>query len=174
MNTTAYGKETLTSQRNATQRNKQTHDTNTQHGKLKQHLSIMVKANRSYIPIRYTFLHILIRLPASISGDEVCYVPYGCFNSDPPFQRSFVKLPKSPQVVGTKFMLYTQAQSANPDIITDGDPASVRTSTFDGKKSTFFVVHGYLGTFYFFKYLVSCSSGLSISFLISLCVEQRG
>lgn len=85
-----------------------------------------------------------VALITLVVGDEVCYVPYGCFNSDPPFQRSFVKLPKSPQVVGTKFMLYTQAQSANPDIITDGDPASVRTSTFDGKKSTFFVVHGYL------------------------------
>ena len=42
-------------------------------------------------------------------------------------------------------MLYTRAQKANPDIISDIDPASVRTSTFDGKKATFFIVHGYLG-----------------------------
>ena len=80
-----------------------------------------------------------------VLGDEVCYPPYGCFNDEPPYQRALVKLPESPKVVGTKFMLYTRAQSANPDIISDADPSSIKTSTFDGRKATFFIVHGYLG-----------------------------
>ena len=80
-----------------------------------------------------------------ISGEEKCYPPYGCFNNDPPFSRSLVQLPDSPQAVGTKFMLYTRRQKANPDVLSDADPSSVKTSTFDGSKSTIFVVHGYLG-----------------------------
>lgn len=85
----------------------------------------------------------------------MCYPPYGCFSDEPPYDRLLVKLPESPQVVGTKFMLYTRAQSANPDIISDADPSSIRTSTFDGKKATFFVVHGYLGKFLLYQLLTN-------------------
>jgi len=81
---------------------------------------------------------------AFVEGKKVCYPPYGCFSNEPPFKRPFVRLPETPQVVGTKFMLYTRLQSAYPDIISDADISSIRTSTFDGKKTTFVVVHGYL------------------------------
>ena len=77
--------------------------------------------------------------------DQICYAPYGCFSNEAPFNRRFVQLPESPHVVGTKFMVYTRLQSKNPDIISDADPSSIKTSTFDGSKPTIFIAHGYLG-----------------------------
>eukprot|EP00112_Aurelia_sp_Birch-Aquarium-sp1_P022973 Seg667.5 transcript_id=Seg667.5/GoldUCD/mRNA.D3Y31 product="Pancreatic lipase-related protein 2" protein_id=Seg667.5/GoldUCD/D3Y31 len=88
--------------------------------------------------------------------DQICYAPYGCFSNEAPFNRRLVQLPESPHVVGTKFMVYTRLQSKNPDIISDADPSSIKTSTFDGSKPTIFIAHGYLesGTEFYMRVLV--------------------
>eukprot|EP00794_Sanderia_malayensis_P008107 gene8107-8976_t len=86
----------------------------------------------------------LVLLSSNAYGVEVCYPPYGCFNNDAPFHRTLVQLPESPAQIGVQFQLYTRAQHANHDVISDTDASSIRTSTFDGTKKTIFIMHGYL------------------------------
>ncbi|XP_055954374.1 inactive pancreatic lipase-related protein 1 [Patella vulgata] len=78
---------------------------------------------------------------------EVCYGDLGCFNDLPPFQggtqRPIGYLPKSPTEINTKFLLRTRAKPTSDvqDIISD--KASVLSSSYDGKKKTKIVVHGF-------------------------------
>lgn len=98
----------------------------------------------------------LLLLTALINGHQVCYPPYGCFSDDAPYDGTLIQLPKSPGQLGIKYQLYTRAQQANAHIISDTDPNSITTSTFDGTRRTIMIIHGYLerGSIFYMRPLV--------------------
>lgn len=82
-------------------------------------------------------------------GDEICHPPYGCFNDQHPFSRALVKLPRSPAVIGTKFILQTRDSWTTkfqiPRYLDPMFPESITKINYDGAKKTAVFVHGYLG-----------------------------
>ncbi|EDO48486.1 predicted protein, partial [Nematostella vectensis] len=77
-----------------------------------------------------------------VFSDQVCYGKYGCFSDASPFSRPFVPLPAPPSKVGTSFQLFTRS---HPHLVSidDSDVKKLKASTYDGKKRTFVIAHGY-------------------------------
>ncbi|CAF1141074.1 unnamed protein product [Rotaria sordida] len=75
---------------------------------------------------------------------NVCYDEYGCFTSGPPFgltlYRPFALLPDSPEVIDTRFLLYTRQFPDKGQVIS----RHTTLDTWDHTKATKILVHGFL------------------------------
>ena len=80
---------------------------------------------------------------------QVCYGPdYGCFNHFRPFANLAMKLPQSPEEIGTSFRLYTRNNSIaeEADELDDSDEEKLKESHFDIRRPrTVIVCHGWTG-----------------------------
>ncbi|XP_068719499.1 pancreatic lipase-related protein 2-like [Montipora capricornis] len=79
---------------------------------------------------------------------QVCYGKYGCFSHLPPFHNILMKLPQSPEDIGTKFYLYTR-ENRNPndrEELDDSDKSKLASSHYDIKRRTIFMCHGWTET----------------------------
>uniref|UniRef100_A0A8C6LU77 Triacylglycerol lipase n=1 Tax=Nothobranchius furzeri TaxID=105023 RepID=A0A8C6LU77_NOTFU len=76
---------------------------------------------------------------------EVCYDKLGCFNDHPPWggtqQRPVGLVPWHPEDVGTRFLLFTQANRYYQEIKPD---ESIDVSNYGGRRKSRFVIPGYL------------------------------
>ncbi|XP_054152598.1 pancreatic triacylglycerol lipase-like [Oppia nitens] len=86
----------------------------------------------------------------SLSNDngifEVTYPGIGHFtllDFWDPLHRPVVLLPQSPDHIATKFLLYTRQNQDSPQTIKQGDQQAIKSSHFDGKKQTKFIIHGF-------------------------------
>ncbi|CAF1294254.1 unnamed protein product [Rotaria sordida] len=77
---------------------------------------------------------------------NVCYDEYGCFTSGPPFgltlQRPIALLPDPPEVIDTRFLLYTRQSKGKAQAIS----RHTTLGTWDRTKATKILVHGFLDT----------------------------
>uniref|UniRef100_A0A5F9CUH3 Triacylglycerol lipase n=1 Tax=Oryctolagus cuniculus TaxID=9986 RepID=A0A5F9CUH3_RABIT len=83
------------------------------------------------------------------TGSEVCYDRLGCFTDDAPWGgitgRPGKILPKSPEVVNTRFLLYTNKnQDTYQEVVADA--SSIKSSNFRTDKKTRFIIHGFTDT----------------------------
>ncbi|CAF1347936.1 unnamed protein product [Rotaria sordida] len=80
----------------------------------------------------------------SVQASEICYDEYGCFTMRAPFggtlQRPFSLLPDRPDVIGTKFYLYTRATRKIRTEISRYTTLDIWNVT----KPTKFLVHGFV------------------------------
>jgi len=80
------------------------------------------------------------------SADTVCYDQLGCFTDDYPFggtpERPVTYLPETPEQINTRFYLDTR-RGVDTEIFNDQMTKLGRT-TFDPKKMTRFIVHGFV------------------------------
>ncbi|XP_067039679.1 inactive pancreatic lipase-related protein 1-like isoform X1 [Acropora muricata] len=87
---------------------------------------------------------------AGIGIPQVCYGPdYGCFDQFPPFANPLMKLPQSPEKIGTSFRLYTRNNSITneADELDDSDEDLLGESHFDIRRPrTIIVCHGWTET----------------------------
>ncbi|EGW11684.1 Pancreatic lipase-related protein 1 [Cricetulus griseus] len=85
-------------------------------------------------------------LLGAVAGREVCYDRLGCFSDDSPYggtlERPLKVLPWSPKLVNTRFLLYTNENPNNYQVIT-ADASSIRGSNFKTNRKTHFVIHGF-------------------------------
>ena len=76
----------------------------------------------------------------------VCYGKYGCFTKDAPFGRFAVRLPETPEDVGTTFRLFTRgARLGEGHVLNDSDLDKLFSSTFDSRERTIIIIHGFIG-----------------------------
>ncbi|XP_012135888.1 pancreatic triacylglycerol lipase isoform X2 [Megachile rotundata] len=74
---------------------------------------------------------------------KICY---GCF-ADPPAGLSLKRPPEHPNVIQTRFLLYTRARRESPDNLQYSDNfSSILESRFDATKSLKVIIHGYKGS----------------------------
>ncbi|XP_069719639.1 pancreatic lipase-related protein 2-like isoform X2 [Phaenicophaeus curvirostris] len=82
-------------------------------------------------------------------GREVCYERLGCFTDNPPWSgipgRQLAGLPRSPEDVNTKFLLYTKDNSLIYQKISATNPSTIKASNFGAHRKTCFIIHGHLG-----------------------------
>ncbi|XP_015430886.1 PREDICTED: pancreatic triacylglycerol lipase-like [Dufourea novaeangliae] len=77
---------------------------------------------------------------------KVCYDLVGCF-VDPPPHLTLKRPPQHPNVIQTRFLLYTRAKRDSPDGLQYGDDfRSISKSKFDAKKPLKVIIHGYKGS----------------------------
>jgi hypothetical protein len=76
------------------------------------------------------------------SGSGVCYAPYGCFTTAPPFDLSLVPLPQPPWEIGTRILLYRKS-SNEYEILSDTSVEVLEKSRFNPRIPTKIVIHGF-------------------------------
>ncbi|PAA59910.1 hypothetical protein BOX15_Mlig034080g1 [Macrostomum lignano] len=80
---------------------------------------------------------------------SVCYGDLGCFSIKGKYfnllHRPVVVVPQSPEVIGTKFLLFTRRNPASPAELHYKNAKSVLRSRFSNRRPTKLVIHGFLG-----------------------------
>ncbi|XP_004612009.2 inactive pancreatic lipase-related protein 1 [Sorex araneus] len=81
-------------------------------------------------------------------GKEICYDSLGCFSDSEPWAGTAIRplkvLPWSPEKIGTRFLLYTNENPNNFQIIQASDPSTINASNFQTDRKTRFIIHGFI------------------------------
>ncbi|XP_003787186.1 pancreatic lipase-related protein 2 [Otolemur garnettii] len=87
-------------------------------------------------------------LLATVRGREICYKPLGCFSDEKPWaeiiQRPLKLFPWDPKDIDTRFLLYTNENPNNFQLITASDPDTIEASNFQLERKTRFIIHGFI------------------------------
>ncbi|XP_034185022.1 pancreatic triacylglycerol lipase isoform X1 [Osmia lignaria lignaria] len=77
---------------------------------------------------------------------KICYDLVGCF-ADPPPRLTLKRPPEHPNVIQTRFLLYTRTRRESPDSLQYGDDfTSILHSRFNTSKPLKVIIHGYKGS----------------------------
>ncbi|XP_076237419.1 pancreatic triacylglycerol lipase [Calliopsis andreniformis] len=77
---------------------------------------------------------------------KICYDLVGCF-ADPPAHLTIKRPPEHPNVIQTRFLLYTRLNRDSPNNLQYGDNmGSIVKSKFDAGKPLKIIIHGYKGS----------------------------
>uniref|UniRef100_A0A8C4FDW6 Triacylglycerol lipase n=1 Tax=Catagonus wagneri TaxID=51154 RepID=A0A8C4FDW6_9CETA len=91
---------------------------------------------------------IALFLLGAARAKEVCYDSLGCFSDAEPWAGTIIRplkiLPWSPEKIDTRFLLYTNANPNNFQILLPSDPSTVEASNFQTDKKTRFIIHGFI------------------------------
>ncbi|XP_045424789.1 pancreatic lipase-related protein 2-like [Lemur catta] len=86
-------------------------------------------------------------LLATVRGGEICYEPFGCFSNEKPWggttQRPLKLFPWAPEDIDTRFLLYTNENPDNFQVIDAADPDTIKASNFRLDRKTRFIIHGF-------------------------------
>lgn len=118
-------------------------------------------------------------LLATVSGKEICYQPFGCFSDEKPWtgilQRPLKMLPWAPEDINTRFLLYTNENPNNFQLLSVTDLNTVEASNFHLNRKTRFIIHGFIdkGEESWLKGL--CENMFQVEHVNCICVDwQRG
>ncbi|KAK0149095.1 Inactive pancreatic lipase-related protein 1 [Merluccius polli] len=79
-------------------------------------------------------------------AEEVCYGDLGCFSDLPPWggtlERPIASLPWDPDMIGTRFLLFTQKNRYYQEIT--ADPSIMKVTNYNKLRDTRFIIPGYL------------------------------
>ncbi|XP_022425225.1 inactive pancreatic lipase-related protein 1 [Delphinapterus leucas] len=88
-------------------------------------------------------------LLGAAKGKEICYDSIGCFSDSEPWAGTTIRplkvLPWSPENIGTRFLLYTNENPNNFQILIPSDPSTIEASNFQTDRKTRFIIHGFIG-----------------------------
>ncbi|XP_007518517.1 pancreatic lipase-related protein 2 [Erinaceus europaeus] len=94
------------------------------------------------------FWTLSLLLVTTVTGKEICYRPLGCFSDEKPWtgivQRPLKLFPWSPRDINTRFLLYTNENPNNFQLITGTDLDTVEASNFRLDRKTRFIIHGFI------------------------------
>ncbi|XP_028403781.1 pancreatic lipase-related protein 2-like [Dendronephthya gigantea] len=79
----------------------------------------------------------------SCTDAKICFSKYGCFEVNEYFSVKDAALPSHPDVIQTKFYLYTRGNQKKVEQLKLDNASSITTSTFDPSRKTIFIVHGF-------------------------------
>ncbi|XP_072280371.1 pancreatic lipase-related protein 2-like [Pyxicephalus adspersus] len=112
------------------------------------------------------------------ASQEVCFNRLGCFTDCPPYsytpERPIGRLPWAPEVINTQFLLFTRENPDQYQVISALNISSVFGTTFNPKRNSSFVIHGFLekGDK---KWVVDmCQTLLKVSDINCFCVDWSG
>ncbi|KAM4851629.1 pancreatic triacylglycerol lipase-like [Thomomys bottae] len=122
-------------------------------------------------------LWILSLLLGAGVGKEVCYDRLGCFSDDAPWagilERPLKVLPWSPEDINTRFLLYTNENQDNYQIVT-ADPSKIRSSKFNTNRKTRFIVHGFTDKGDADWLSNMCKNMFQVESVNCICVDWKG
>ncbi|XP_040847709.1 pancreatic triacylglycerol lipase-like isoform X2 [Ochotona curzoniae] len=119
----------------------------------------------------------LTLLLGAATGREVCYERLGCFSNDSPWGgtllRPFSNLPSSPADVNTRFLLYTNENPNNFQVIS-ADAAIIRSSNFKTDRKTRFIIHGFIDKGEENWLYKLCKNLFEVESVNCICVDWKG
>lgn len=81
----------------------------------------------------------------SSARKQVCYGKLGCFQTGYPFTNSKGMFPRSPDVIGTKFLLFTRSSAPKyEELILTDQHKKCSWESFCRRKQTKLIIHGYM------------------------------
>ncbi|KAM4851631.1 inactive pancreatic lipase-related protein 1-like [Thomomys bottae] len=93
------------------------------------------------------FWTITFFLLGAAQGNEICYVDLGCFSDIEPWAGTTIRplklLPWSPERINTRFLLYTNENPNNFQILHLSVPSTIEASNFHMDRKTRFIIHGF-------------------------------
>jgi hypothetical protein len=84
--------------------------------------------------------------PNPYANKTVCYIYVGCFDNFPPFDNANLDLPRSPEEVGTAFLLYTRRNWNTSQHLNYTSLTSITNSFYKSTAKTKFIIHGFSNT----------------------------
>ncbi|XP_078317695.1 pancreatic lipase-related protein 2-like [Crassostrea virginica] len=81
--------------------------------------------------------------PKPIQYKTICYAYVGCFDNYPPFDNAALDLPRSPDEIGTEFLLYTRRSWNTSQHLNYSSLASVTNSLYKPSLKTKVIIHGF-------------------------------
>ncbi|XP_069316802.1 inactive pancreatic lipase-related protein 1 [Eulemur rufifrons] len=94
------------------------------------------------------FWTITLFLLGAAKGKEICYEDLGCFSDTEPWAGTAIRplkvLPWSPEKIGTHFLLYTNENQNNFQLLLLSDPTTIEASNFQMNRKTRFIIHGFI------------------------------
>ncbi|XP_002718776.2 inactive pancreatic lipase-related protein 1 [Oryctolagus cuniculus] len=94
------------------------------------------------------FWTLTLFLLGAATGKQVCYEDLGCFSDAEPWagtaMRPLNMLPWSPELIGTRFLLYTNENPSSFQILSLSDPSTIEASNFQTDRKTRFIIHGFI------------------------------
>uniref|UniRef100_A0A8C5XZH7 Triacylglycerol lipase n=1 Tax=Microcebus murinus TaxID=30608 RepID=A0A8C5XZH7_MICMU len=116
-------------------------------------------------------------LLATVRGKEICYQPFGCFSDEKPWagitQRPFKLFPWAPEDIDTRFLLYTNENPNNFQLITATDPDTIEASNFRMDRKTRFIIHGFTDKGEQSWLLDMCQKMFKVEKVNCVCVDWR-
>nr|XP_006978541.2 pancreatic lipase-related protein 2 [Peromyscus maniculatus bairdii] len=118
-----------------------------------------------------------IVLLATVRGKEVCYGHLGCFSNEKPWagmiQRPLKMFPWSPEDINTRFLLYTNENTNNYQVISATDPATIEASNFQLDRKTRFIIHGFIDNGEDAWLLDMCKKMFQVEKVNCICVDWK-
>ncbi|XP_058527507.1 pancreatic triacylglycerol lipase-like [Ochotona princeps] len=116
-------------------------------------------------------------LLGTVAGTQVCYDKIGCFTDDSPWSgvsgRPGKSLPQSPEVVNTRFLLYTnENQGSYQEIVADA--SSIKNSNFKTSRKTRFIIHGFTSSGEKSWLSTICKNLFKVESVNCICVDWKG
>lgn len=84
--------------------------------------------------------------PNPYANKTICYAYVGCFDNFPPFDNANLDLPRSPEEIGTEFVLYTRRNWNSSHHLNYTSLTSIRNSFYKSTAKTKFIIHGFTNT----------------------------
>ncbi|XP_074239294.1 pancreatic lipase-related protein 2 isoform X2 [Saimiri boliviensis] len=117
-------------------------------------------------------------LLATVRGKEICYGQLGCFSDEKPwagiFQRPVKLFPWSPKDIDTRFLLYTNENPDNFQLITGMEPDTIEASNFQLDRKTRFIIHGFIDKGEESWLSDMCKKMFKVEKVNCICVDWRG
>ncbi|XP_037599901.1 pancreatic lipase-related protein 2 isoform X2 [Cebus imitator] len=111
-------------------------------------------------------------------GKEICYGQLGCFSDEKPwagiFQRPIKLFPWSPKDIDTRFLLYTNENPDNFQLITGMEPDTIEASNFQLDRKTRFIIHGFIDKGEESWLSDMCKKMFKVEKVNCICVDWRG
>ncbi|XP_073537712.1 pancreatic lipase-related protein 2-like [Phyllobates terribilis] len=91
---------------------------------------------------------LVIIIVLAVRAGEVCYDRLGCFSDSPPYsftlERPISRHPWPPEVINTRFLLFTRETPKHFQVISALNVSSVSETKFDPSRKSHFIIHGFL------------------------------
>lgn len=120
-----------------------------------------------------TAVNITTEKPNPYANKTICYAYVGCFDNFPPFDNANLDLPRSPEEIGTEFLLYTRRNWNNSQHLNYSSLTSITNSFYKSSLKTKIIIHGFTNSIkstwlYAMKNaLLTKVSNISLKFLLS-------
>ncbi|XP_076982250.1 pancreatic lipase-related protein 2-like [Tamandua tetradactyla] len=117
-------------------------------------------------------------LLATVRGKEICYGRLGCFSDEKPWagiiQRPVKLLPWDPKGINTRFLLYTNENPNNFQLITATDLDSIEASNLRLDRKMRFIIHGFIDKGEENWLLDMCQKLFKVEEVNCICVDWKG
>ncbi|XP_062601983.1 uncharacterized protein LOC134263629 [Saccostrea cucullata] len=90
-----------------------------------------------------TSLNLTTHKPNPYANKTECFPYVGCFDNFPPFDNTDLDLPRSPQQIGTEFLLFTRRNWNTSQHLNYTSLSSVTNSFYKGILKTKIIIHGF-------------------------------